>query len=184
MTRILSGGLLATVGCLLTLAACSGDDDGSSGGNAAAIAACEDFYDKLQGCGLATEGRTGCENDATTIDGSCASRCVAQADCSSLEGAVCEDSGSFVACIQGCSSGSGETFSCGDGDEIPADWRCDGEEDCDNGSDEAGCSGSGNTFTCGSGETVPESFECDQYPDCQDGSDEAGCAQIQCGGAG
>jgi hypothetical protein len=32
-----------------------------------------------------------------------------------------------------------EGFSCGDGVVIPADYACDGEEDCDSGLDEQGC---------------------------------------------
>jgi hypothetical protein len=60
-------------------------------------------------------------------------------------------------------------FTCDDGEQIPADWENDGEEDCDDGSDE---NNSGEQFTCDNGEQIPANYENDGYEDCADGSDE------------
>lgn len=89
---------------------------------------------------------------------------------------------------QGCDA---TEFTCQDGACIPAAWRCDGESDCDDNSDEAGCSN--NTSTTGSGggdfcngadewlctngtECISLAYRCDGVAgDCTDGSDELGC---------
>jgi hypothetical protein len=60
-------------------------------------------------------------------------------------------------------------FTCDDGEQIPADWENDGEEDCDDGSDE---NNSGEQFTCDNGEQIPADWENDGEEDCDDGSDE------------
>ena len=114
-----------------------------------------------------------------------------------------------------CADGSDElgcadVFTCTNGTVLPDDFKCDGffdccegESDCRDTSDEAGCpefmctsgesiplpqkcDGADNCidasdeldcpiFTCGSGEKIPEDLHCDGIPDCVDSSDELGC---------
>jgi len=40
--------------------------------------------------------------------------------------------------VQECLASRGK-FQCADENCIPASWQCDGDVDCDDGSDEAGC---------------------------------------------
>ncbi len=58
-------------------------------------------------------------------------------------------------------------FICDNGEEIPAEWENDGEEDCEDGSDEPA-----DVFVCDNGEEIPASWENDGEEDCDDGSDE------------
>ena len=67
------------------------------------------------------------------------------------------------------SDGGNDTFVCDNGEEIPAYWENDGEEDCSDGSDENDGEG---TFTCDNGEQIPAAWENDGEEDCSDGSDE------------
>jgi hypothetical protein len=63
-------------------------------------------------------------------------------------------------------------FQCDDGaTTIDARWKCDGEEDCVDGADEAGCQ----YHTCRDGQRVRADVVCDEYPHCEDGSDEEDC---------
>ncbi|XP_052032891.1 low-density lipoprotein receptor-related protein 8 isoform X4 [Apodemus sylvaticus] len=72
-------------------------------------------------------------------------------------------------------------FTCRSGECIHLGWRCDGDRDCKDKSDEADCSAPGpcreNEFQCGDGTCVLTIKRCDQDRDCPDGSDEAGCLQ-------
>ncbi|XP_052032889.1 low-density lipoprotein receptor-related protein 8 isoform X2 [Apodemus sylvaticus] len=73
-------------------------------------------------------------------------------------------------------------FTCRSGECIHLGWRCDGDRDCKDKSDEADCSAPGpcreNEFQCGDGTCVLTIKRCDQDRDCPDGSDEAGCLQV------
>ncbi|XP_031233956.1 low-density lipoprotein receptor-related protein 8 isoform X4 [Mastomys coucha] len=72
-------------------------------------------------------------------------------------------------------------FTCRSGECIHLGWRCDGDRDCKDKSDEADCSAPGpcleNEFQCGDGTCVLAIKRCNQERDCLDGSDEAGCLQ-------
>jgi hypothetical protein len=69
------------------------------------------------------------------------------------------------------------TFVCGDGEEeIPFDWVNDGDEDCEDGSDEPqdfdGDGTTDNWFDCHDGSTVSMDLVNDGADDCPDGEDE------------
>uniref|UniRef100_A0A8C2DL15 Low density lipoprotein receptor-related protein 2a n=1 Tax=Cyprinus carpio TaxID=7962 RepID=A0A8C2DL15_CYPCA len=81
-----------------------------------------------------------------------------------------------------CQSGQ---FTCMNGRCIRAQWKCDNDDDCGDGSDElervcAFHTCEPTVFTCGNGRCVPYHYRCDHYNDCGDNSDETGCLFRPC----
>ncbi|XP_050504158.1 sortilin-related receptor-like isoform X12 [Diabrotica virgifera virgifera] len=78
---------------------------------------------------------------------------------------------------------SPEHFTCSNHFCIPRGWKCDGEDDCGDNSDEFQCSTQTcppSFFVCGDGKCLPNYWRCDYDTDCADGSDEAKCPRQNC----
>ncbi|XP_072320955.1 low-density lipoprotein receptor-related protein 4 isoform X2 [Eucyclogobius newberryi] len=66
---------------------------------------------------------------------------------------------------------------------IPAQWQCDGDNDCGDHSDEDGCmlpTCSPLDFHCENGKCIRRSWVCDGDNDCEDDSDEQDCPPREC----
>ncbi|XP_025093679.1 low-density lipoprotein receptor-like isoform X2 [Pomacea canaliculata] len=74
-------------------------------------------------------------------------------------------------------------FMCKSGECILAEWTCDTQADCQDGSDEQECEcvcRGEHKFQCQNGKCVPSSFICDSDNDCGDMSDETDCHLVTC----
>jgi hypothetical protein len=147
-------------------------DASGSGGNSLGPN-CQQAQQILDDCSLLSSGRfLRCDEPVTEAQ-RCEYDCVAAAECEVVTQLVCAaDNSGLQGCLDQCPPAA---FECDDGTQtIPDVWRCDAEEDCDDASDEAGCT-SFTRFLCSDGLGLPIGWRCDGEEDCADGSDEQGC---------
>ncbi len=79
---------------------------------------------------------------------------------------------------------SASEFQCGSGRCVPVTFKCDGENDCGDYTDETGCVNvtcSSSQFLCENRRCIPSTWKCDSENDCGDGSDEGDfCTEKTC----
>jgi hypothetical protein len=140
-----------------------------------------DLMARLQQCEIMSEGRfpeAGVKYAYSSMDEAdasrmaCTSRCARNLSCAQLKSLACEEDPTYGwECVEKCA----EVFKCADGSGMTLlEWKCDGYDDCDDGSDEVGCPPPP-TFRCDDGSEIPERDRCDSFRDCDDGSDEDDC---------
>lgn len=195
MRRSNAGWRLCFLGLMLPslLGTSCGDEDAGSDGPTADGGPCARGTARLRACGLLGAGTALCSAQTAERpeEASCTQACLEGAECATLSSILCAgefpsdaaDAADLNACVSRCSEQHG--FQCGAGalgrTAVPSTFVCDGEADCGDGSDEAGCE----QFDCGGGETVVAAWFCDGVPDCSNAIDEgAGCEHFSCSSGG
>ncbi|XP_061819422.1 low-density lipoprotein receptor-related protein 3-like [Nerophis lumbriciformis] len=101
---------------------------------------------------------------------------------------------SYIKGHLGQSSCQSDEFLCGNGKCLPHSWKCNGQDECGDASDERSCSppptearpglcppGALACTAAQSTRCLPAVLRCDKVRDCPDGSDERGCPDDTCG---
>ncbi|KAM6942728.1 low-density lipoprotein receptor-related protein 3 [Xenentodon cancila] len=101
---------------------------------------------------------------------------------------------SYIRGHLGQSSCQPDEFLCGNGKCIPRIWKCNGQDECGDATDERSCSPPPTEFhpgicpfgslPCTEAQTtrcLPAGLRCNRVRDCPDGSDELGCPDTTCG---
>jgi len=153
-----------------------------------------DVVGHMQDCGLMSEGRIADDvlrleardmNDMILDFNVCYFDCVATISCDTMATGVCSDDDSestaYDRAMGACYADCIPLFTCGDGDTVTYDLVCNGDSNCDDGSDEADCpTVSTDKFDCADGGQVSVTYRCDGSLDCNDGSDEEECPEFRC----
>ncbi|XP_060898387.1 low-density lipoprotein receptor-related protein 3 [Labrus mixtus] len=101
---------------------------------------------------------------------------------------------SYIRGHLGQSSCQSDEFLCGNGKCLPRSWKCNGQDECGDATDERSCSpppteaqpglcpyGSVQCTQAQSTRCLPASLRCNGARDCHDGTDELGCPDTTCG---
>ncbi|XP_068174430.1 low-density lipoprotein receptor-related protein 3 [Antennarius striatus] len=101
---------------------------------------------------------------------------------------------SYIRGHLGHSSCQSDEFLCGNGKCLPRSWKCNGQDECGDGTDERSCSpppteaqsglcplGSISCTEAQSTRCLPAALRCNGAHDCADGTDEFGCPDTTCG---